>query len=254
MEHVAVILAAGKGTRMKSDLPKVAIPLAGKPLLLHVFDNLLQSGVRRFVFVVGYKKEDVISLVPRHEGVDIDFVEQSEQKGTAHALMCCRDTLGAFQGELLVTCGDMPLIQGETFARLLHGHHENGNMATVLSSQVENPFGYGRLVRDDRGALLRIVEEKDANDEIRKIREVNTGTYVFRSPDIFDALDKIGNANSQQEYYLPDVVQLFRSAKEPRVGSVITHDSRETAGVNSPEQLKDLEGEPDVPAVPTKGV
>jgi UDP-N-acetylglucosamine pyrophosphorylase len=238
--YAAVVLAAGKGTRMKSELPKVAVPLQGKPMLLHVLENLVQSGVKRIVVVVGYKKEEVISLVPPYENVQIDFAHQEEQLGTAHAVLCAEEALKDFNGSVLVACGDMPLIRVETFQNLLNTHEASGNKATVLSAKLENPKGYGRLVRNKSGELIRIVEEKDADEETKKIQETNTGTYIFDAPEIFQILKNIGSENAQNEYYLPDAVEIFRSQGQ-NVGSLILDDAIEAMGANSKEDLEILE-------------
>ncbi len=236
----SVVLAAGKGTRMKSELPKVAVPLKGKAMILHVLESLVAAGVRRIVIVVGYRKEDVISLIPEFPGVSIGFVEQAEQLGTAHALLCAREALQQYRGPLVVACGDMPLIRPETFSALLDQHGEQGASATVLGAYLDDPTGYGRLVRDEEGNLLRIVEEKDATDEIRSINETNSGTYVFNAPDIFQALNKIDASNAQNEYYLPDAIEVFREEGR-RVGSVMLDDPLEAMGANSREDLVTIE-------------
>ncbi len=236
----AVILAAGKGTRMKSELPKVAVPLSGKPMLLHVIEHLVEAGIRHIVVVVGYKKEVVRELVPSIEGVQIRFVEQKEQRGTADALMATESLLSSHHGPLLVACGDMPLIRAETFTHLLAQHRKEENRATVLGAYLENPTGYGRLVRDGSDRLNSIVEEKDATDEIRTIKETNTGTYVFDSPAIFTVLKGIDSQNAQNEYYLPDAISIFRSRGE-HVGAHLLENPDEALGANSREDMEVLE-------------
>lgn len=238
--YAAVVLAAGKGTRMKSELPKVAVPLKGKPMLLHVLENLVQSGIKRIVIVVGYKKEDVISLVPSYEDIRIDFANQEEQLGTAHAVLCTEEALGDFSGPVLVACGDMPLIRVETFQNLMNAHETSGNKATVLSARLNDPEGYGRLVRNEQGDLVRIVEEKDADEETKKIQETNTGTYIFDAPEIFQILKSVGSENAQNEYYLPDAVEIFRNRGD-NVGSLVLDDAIEAMGANSKEDLDILE-------------
>ncbi len=240
----AVVLAAGKGTRMKSDLPKVAMPMAGKPMLSHVLSHLVQAGIQKFVIVVGYRKEDVISIARRDlapsSGVKVEFAEQLEQKGTGHALLCAKSCLPAEKTTLLVTNGDMPMIRPSTFQKLIACHLEEENAATVFSAVMENPFGYGRLVRDTDGRLQKIVEEKDADDTTKRIREVNSGTYVFISPEIFSIIERIGTQNAQNEYYLPDAVSIYREEGR-NVGSFTAANSWECLGANSPEDLTDLE-------------
>lgn len=209
-DKVAVVLAAGKGTRMKTDQPKVAVELNGKPLLLHVLDHLKGSGVERIVVVVGYKKELVQSLCSKIPGVT--FAEQKEQLGTAHALLCAETELKDFQGSVIVACGDVPMITSETFSNIVKQHKENEFSATVLSAVVEKPTGYGRIIRNSSGEVTAIVEEKDSSAEEKLINEINTGTYVFDGEGLFDSLRKIGNQNAQGEYYLPDLVKLYRNS------------------------------------------
>ncbi len=239
-EAAAVVLAAGKGTRMKSELPKVAAPLAGRSMLNHVLDRLVEAGIRRIVLIVGYKKEEVIALVPEVPGVTFEYAVQEEQKGTAHALLCARDTLGSFHGPLLVACGDMPLIRSSTVRNLVNTHINSAASATVLSAVLDNPKGYGRIVRDTEGRLEKIVEEKDASDEIRTIQETNTGTYVFNSPEIFSILTRIDSNNAQNEYYLPDAIALLRSGNST-VAALALEDPVEAMGANSREDLLILE-------------
>jgi UDP-N-acetylglucosamine pyrophosphorylase len=236
----AVILAAGKGTRMKSEHPKVAVSVAGRAMLNHVIDHLLNAGIRNFVIVVGYRKEEVMNLVPSIPGISIQYAEQTEQKGTAHALLCTESLLRDFSGNILVASGDMPLVRSSTFRELIEDHNQNHRSATVLSARMAEPFGYGRLVRDDRGRLLKIVEEKDADEAIRSIQEVNTGTYVFESPRIFEILKKIDTGNLQKEYYLTDAVALFRSENSP-VDSLMVKDNTESLGANSMEDVHRIE-------------
>lgn len=240
MSAVALILAAGKGTRMKSDLPKVAVPLAGKPLLVHVIESLVAAGIKSMVIVVGHKKEVVQDLVPDLPGVDIRYAEQTVQKGTAHAVLAAADALKDFSGELLVTCGDMPRIRPDTFQRLLSEHGSDDRAATICTAKLDDPYPYGRIVRSANGTVEKIVEEKDADAATKKIQEVNSGTYVFRSPEIFQVLGKIDSQNSQQEYYLTDVVALYRERGEA-VGAVLMEDAEEVLGVNSKEDLEALE-------------
>ncbi|TGK17904.1 UDP-N-acetylglucosamine diphosphorylase [Leptospira fluminis] len=236
-EAVAVVLAAGKGTRMKTDQPKVAVSLNGKPLLNHVLDHLREAGVADIVVVVGYKKEDVQALCSGIAGVK--FAEQKEQLGTAHAVLSAESAVNGHRGPILVACGDVPMISGETFRALVQTHVENGFAATLLSAKVDQPKGYGRIVRNGSGEVVAIVEEKDATDEQRKIEEINTGTYVFSSDSLFESLKKIGNSNAQGEYYLPDLVALYKKEGK-KLGAVVLKDSGESQGVNSPQDLEAL--------------
>ncbi len=250
----AVILAAGKGTRMKTELPKVAALLAGQPLLGHVMDNLLAAGFRRLIFIVGYKQEVVRELVESHmNGLDdqtiaaatqIEFAEQTEQLGTGHAFLQAEQALQNYSGPILAASGDQPMISAQTFGALLKTHTSGGHGVTVLTAKMPEPFGYGRIVREgadsSAGQIERIVEEKDATDEQRKIDAVYTGTYVYQGPAIFSVLHRVGSNNAQNEYYLPDALELNRADGQTN-GSFRLDDQTEAQGVNSPVELKLLE-------------
>ncbi|GIX40404.1 MAG: hypothetical protein KatS3mg129_0137 [Leptospiraceae bacterium] len=249
MNHLskyAVVLAAGKGTRMKSELPKVLMEVAHKPMILHVLDNLIPLNLEQIVIVVGYKKELVIDKVNQYIASNYDnyknkifFVEQKEQLGTGHAFLMTESLLGNKEGYILVTAGDMPLLQTQSFSKLFDLVIEKNLPGGVLGSRLENPTGYGRLVRNEQNLLERIIEEKDATDEIKKIKEVNTGCYVFKLPEIFAILKEIKNNNNQNEYYLPDVVEIYRK-KNQNFGDFILNDYRESLGANTKEELENL--------------
>lgn len=238
--RMAVILAAGKGTRMKSELPKVALDVAGKPMIQHVLENLKSLNLSKIAVVVGYRQEEVRNRIDLKEFPQVVFAEQLEQKGTAHALLAAREAIGNEPGALLVTSGDMPLIQPDTFEQLFHSQESQEVAASVLSSVQPDPTGYGRLVRDPDGFLERIVEEKDADDEIRKIKESNAGTYVFESPGIFEVLTQIDSSNKQNEYYLPDAVQVYRGQGR-KIGTLVLNDTDQTLGANTVDELASLE-------------
>jgi UDP-N-acetylglucosamine pyrophosphorylase len=238
--RMAVILAAGKGTRMKSELPKVALPVAGKPMIQHVLEQLQPLGLSRIAVVVGYRKEEVMNRIDSESFPNVVYAEQVEQKGTAHALLAAKEAIGTEPGELLVTAGDMPLIQTSTYTQLFESQESQKTAASVLSSIQEDPTGYGRLVRDADGFLERIVEEKDADEETKKIRESNAGTYIFESPGIFEILTNIDSQNKQNEYYLPDAVQVYRSQGR-KVGTFVLPDSNQTLGANTVDELAILE-------------
>lgn len=231
----AVILAAGKGTRMKSELPKVAVVLNESPLLLHVLRNIESAGIERKVVVVGYRKDVVTDIAKSFSGVE--FAEQTEQLGTGHAVLSAEPKLAPYSGYTIVACGDAPLISAKSFSELIELHKSNGYSATVLSAKMENPTGYGRIIRSaDDGSLLRIVEEKDASPEEKVVNEVNTGTYCFTTEDLFGALKQIGNDNAQKEYYLTDVIKIFRSLGK-KVGAKTLANALESHGINSPDDL-----------------
>jgi UDP-N-acetylglucosamine pyrophosphorylase len=235
--NCALILAAGKGTRMKSDLPKVATLLNNKPLLVHVVDSLQKAGITNIIVVVGFKKEVVMDLLKEYK--NISYVEQTEQLGTGHAVLCAESSLASFSGNLLVCCGDVPLIQPNSFQNLLEHHSQNNLNTTVLSAKLENPKGYGRLIFNENGNLQRIVEEKDATISEKECKFINTGTYIFRSPEVFQNLKKISTQNAQNEYYLPDLIKIeFESTG--KTGTLTLNNHLESLGVNSPEDLEFL--------------
>lgn len=240
----AVVLAAGKGTRMQSDLPKVAMPLHGRPMIQHVLDRIAPLNLETITLVVGYRRDVVEELALRWskdhpEAPKIQFALQEEQKGTAHAFLQAEGVLKDRSGLALVAAGDMPLLRTRSIERLFY-EAESGAAGAVLSAHLDNPRGYGRMVRDDSGKLLRIVEEKDADEPTKAIREVNTGCYVFRIPDIFTVLRQIDSNNKQNEYYLPDAVKLYRERGEPFF-CVQLDDYRESLGANTREDLLQLE-------------
>lgn len=235
-ELVAVILAAGKGTRMKSKLPKVLHEVAGKPMLSHVTAVAAAVGVGRTVVVVGFEGE----LVMRKMGPGLEYAMQSEQLGTGHAVMQTRELLRDFSGTILMLCGDTPLLTRATLATLRQQHQASGAAATVLTARLDDPFGYGRILRDAAGGVAGIVEQKDASAEQLKIDEINTGIYCFEAQPLFAALDGITCDNAQKEYYLTDVLAILaRSGR--KVGAVATADFQETLGINSRLQLAEAE-------------
>jgi len=237
MNNVAcVILAAGKGKRMKSDLPKVLHELGGKPLLAHVLESCKKAGIERTIVIVGFKGE-LVAKAAQPYGVEI--VWQTEQLGTGHAVTQAEESLRDFIGEIVVMNGDVPLISPGTIVALVEEHRRRQAAATVLTAEVDNPKGYGRIVRNPQGLVDRIVEEADANEEIRRIREINSGMFCFSSEYLFTALREVSNDNKQAEYYLPDVVPILARDSHPIAAQVVS-DHREVWGVNSPEQLKQI--------------
>jgi len=233
----AIVLAAGKGKRMKSDLPKVLHQLAGKPLVAHVLDTLKTLSASPVVVVVGHKAEMVKNAI-----VDpgVDFVEQKELLGTGHAVMATESKLRDFDGDALVLAGDVPLLKVDTVEKLITEHRSQKAVATVLTAVVPDPSGYGRIVRGENGMILRIVEHKDASEEERAVKEINTGSFVFDSESLFAALKQVRNDNSQGEYYLTDVMQIFLEKGLPTAG-YCAEDYRQTLGVNSQTELAELE-------------
>lgn len=237
MTHTyAIVLAAGQGTRMKSNLYKVLHPVCGKPMVEHVIDHVRGIGADRVVTVVGHGAEKVEETL----GEKSEYVLQAEQLGTAHAVQQAEELLGDLEGTTLVICGDTPLIRSETMEALVRNHREMGAKATILTAIAEDPTGYGRIIRGEHGEVLRNVEQKDASPEEQAIQEINTGTYCFDNRALFEALKKVKNDNAQGEYYLPDVVGILQS-EGALIGAYACADFSETLGVNDRVVLSQAE-------------
>ena len=232
----AVILAAGKGTRMKSKLPKVLHKVGGHPMLEHVMDAAEAAGCRDNVVVIGHGAELVRELVGDRARIAL----QAEQLGTGHAVLQAADTLKDFTGTVMILCGDTPLLEAEELEKFYAEHVKSGAAATVMSALMDDPFGYGRILRDANGYVAGIVEQKDASEEQKQIKEINTGNYCVEAPLLFEVLRTLGNDNAQGEYYLTDVLAKLR-AMGKKVGGVITADSEMIMGVNSRRQLAEAE-------------
>lgn len=233
---VTVILAAGKGTRMKSRLPKVLHRVCGKPMVEHVLDAAQEIGIERQVVVVGYGAEQVQAAL----GERCAYVVQAEQLGTGHAVLQAESTLYNFEGTVMVLCGDTPLLTAELLAGLLEEHQKRRNTATILTAHLANPTGYGRIIRDQNGFVAKIVEQKDASIEEQTVKEINTGIYCFASNDLFKALHEINANNAQGEYYLTDAIEIIVKAGKP-VGAFVADSAVDTMGVNSRVQLAEAE-------------
>ncbi|MCE4967033.1 bifunctional UDP-N-acetylglucosamine diphosphorylase/glucosamine-1-phosphate N-acetyltransferase GlmU [Staphylococcus chromogenes] len=228
MQKHAVVLAAGKGTRMKSKKYKVLHEVAGKPMIAHVIDQVKVAGIDDIVTIVGHGAERVKETL----GDVSKYSFQQEQLGTAHAVQQAETHLGQLDGTTIVVCGDTPLITGDTLSQLITHHEASNAKATVLSATTEQPFGYGRIVRDaNTGALNRIVEEKDANDEEKQITEISSGIFAFDNATLFKLLHEVDNDNAQGEYYLPQVLTLIQQNGED-VAIFQTDDFDEIIGVN----------------------
>lgn len=232
-EPAAVILAAGKGTRMKSERAKVLHEVAGRPMLAHVVDAVSAAGVSALHVVVGYQADEIAA---RFQGLATVWVQQTERRGTGHALLMADPHLGESHRPILVLCGDAPLVRPATLRALLETHHRAGAAATVLTCEVKDPTGYGRIVRDARGEVAAIVEHGDATEAQREIREINSGIYCFQSPAVFAALRSLRPENRQGEYYLTDVIPMFLG-KGLRVASVKAADPDEVLGINTRQEL-----------------
>ena len=226
-EKYAVILAAGQGTRMKSKLYKVLHPVCGKAMVDHVLTQLERVGIDQIVTVVGHGADQVKQLL----GDRTTYALQAEQLGTGHAVMQAEDVLGQKDGITLVTCGDTPLFTAETFKQLFAYHEQQGAAATVLTAHTDQPFGYGRIIRDAAGTVAKIVEQKDATPEEAAVQEINTGVYCFNNQELFAALHQLSNDNAQGEYYLTDVIGILKQAGK-QVGAFQMDDFTESMGVN----------------------
>lgn len=228
-----VILAAGKGTRMKSSLPKVLHRVAGLPMIEHVIAAANRLSPASTTVVIGHHADAVRGALAAHGS--IGFVVQEPQLGTAHALLTTEPLLRDHKGTLVLLSGDVPALTGTTLERLVHQHLRTRAAATVITAHVPNPFGYGRIVRDN-GVITRIVEQKDASEGERAITEINSGIYAFELNGLFTAVRSIGSANAQREYYLPDLVSIFRAQGRP-VETVCVDDATEIQGINSRLEL-----------------
>lgn len=228
----AVILAAGQGTRMKSALPKVLHEVAGQPMLTHVVNAARQAGAGQTVVVIGHGAEQVKSAFA---SAGVTFALQAQQLGTGHALQCAAPALAGFAGDLLLLCGDVPLLRAETLIALLEHHHNQQATVTVLTTEMTDPHGYGRIIRGADG-VERIVEEKDATPSERAVCEINTGIYAFSAPRVFELLAGLTNDNAQGEYYLTDVLVAARAAGE-KVAALPVAQAEEAMGINDRVQL-----------------
>lgn len=233
----AIVLAAGKGKRMESDLPKVLHEIAGKPMVRHLLATLERIDIEKTIVVVGHQAQRVMDCLA---SPNIVFVRQGELLGTGHAVSMTEYELSDFSGDVIVLVGDIPLLRAETIRGLLSEHRRKDAAGTVLTADFPDPTGYGRVLRGEDGAILRIVEHKDATEEERKVAEINTGTFVFKKIPLFEALRKIKNDNRQGEYYLTDVMKVLVDSGMPTAGYRVA-DYRETLGINSAEELKFVE-------------
>ncbi|MFJ7367677.1 bifunctional UDP-N-acetylglucosamine diphosphorylase/glucosamine-1-phosphate N-acetyltransferase GlmU [Peribacillus frigoritolerans] len=232
----AIILAAGQGTRMKSKLYKVLHPVCGKPMVQHVIDQVNQLQIEDIVTVIGHGAEKVQEQL----GDSCKYALQEQQLGTAHAVMQAESVLSARSGTTLVICGDTPLIKAETMKELIALHEQSQAKATILTAYADNPAGYGRVLRGEGGLVEKIVEHKDASEEERYVKEINTGTYCFDNQALFSALKKVSNENVQGEYYLPDVIEILKEEGEV-VTAFQSSEFEETLGVNDRVALSQAE-------------
>ncbi len=232
---MAIVMAAGKGTRMKSKKSKLVQKIYGKEVVKRAVENAEKAGVNEIVAVVGYMKEEVMAVL----GDKAKYAYQDEMLGTGHAVMQAKEFLKGKKGKVLVLNGDVPLIRPETLNKLLEKSIENKEYATLLTAIYDNPTGYGRIVRDEGGNISAIVEEKDTTEEQKEIKEINAGIYCFDIEELLYALEKITPNNAQGEYYLTDVIQIMNE-KGLKTGAVIVEDNTEILGINDRIQLEML--------------
>lgn len=237
MKRLAIVLAAGQGKRMKSKLYKVLHPVCGKPMVGHVLDTVKKAGCERNIVVVGHGAEAVQSYL----GASAEYVLQEQQLGTGHAVKQAGPLIGQEEGTTIVICGDTPLVTTETLEALFELHSRKGAAATILTASMDNPKGYGRIIRGQDGSVQRIVEQKDCTAEEDAVKEINTGTYCFNNSKLFAALEKVTNNNAQQEYYLTDVIGILVGEGEV-VEGYMTDDLAESIGVNDRLALSEAEG------------
>jgi len=232
-ECAALILAAGEGTRMKSSLAKVLHRVVGKTMIRHVLETVQAVSPSRIVIVIGHQADAVRSEL---EGERVEFVFQEPRLGTGRAALMSEGSFDGFAGTIVVLNGDTPLLRPRTLERLAAFHRGESASATVLSAEIDDPTGYGRIVRDGQGTFLRITEHKDANDSVRAIREIDSGIFCFESADLFSALKRVGRRNVQGEYYITDVMETLQG--EGKRVAVFRCDQREEVlGINTVEQL-----------------
>jgi bifunctional UDP-N-acetylglucosamine pyrophosphorylase/glucosamine-1-phosphate N-acetyltransferase/UDP-N-acetylglucosamine pyrophosphorylase len=231
----AVVMAAGKGTRMKSDLPKVLYPVLNRPMIEYVLDVLEQAGVEKILTVVGYRSGLVRETLAHRK--NLIFVEQTEQLGTGHAVMVCRDELKGHKVPVMVVAGDCPMIQVDSVKKLFDAYREPVPACILGTAHKENPAGLGRIVRDSNGEFSRIVEEKDAAAEQKAITEVNMSYYVFNTPDLLECLTHLKTDNAQKEYYITDAPAVLKQQGKKVIALPVLKPI-ESLGINTVEEAK----------------
>jgi bifunctional UDP-N-acetylglucosamine pyrophosphorylase/glucosamine-1-phosphate N-acetyltransferase len=227
-DTAVIIMAGGRGKRMKSDLPKVLHNLAGKPILKYVLDTVNKLQLKRKILIVGYKSEKIRELI----GDKVEYVEQSEPLGTAHAVLQTKKVLSDFKGDVLILSGDVPFLAVKTIKRLIRHHKRNDFYCTLISTILENPEGYGRIIRDKEGEIKGIVEEMDLSADKKEIKEINTGIYCFDKEKLFKTLEKINPDNNQGEYYLTDSIKML-SGEGLAIGNIMVEEYLEAFGINT---------------------
>ncbi len=227
-----IILAAGKSTRMNSDLPKVLLPLNSRPLLFYILKTVKDAGLERIIIVVGKNHNQVMKTFPDDK---VEFARQKDLLGTADAVKTCEELLHEDE-EILVCYGDTPLITAKTIKKLIETHRKEQADATILTTILENPFGYGRIVRDELNQVMAIVEEKEATDELKKIKEINSGAYIFNWKRLAPVLNGLQPSPRTGEYYLTDTITGLK-ASGAKITTYVAPDSNEILGVNTPEEF-----------------
>jgi UDP-N-acetylglucosamine diphosphorylase/glucosamine-1-phosphate N-acetyltransferase len=229
-----IILAAGKGTRMKSDRAKVLHAICGRPMLAYVVDMARAAGVEHIAVIIGHQS-DVVRETFQAQG--LIFVEQTEQLGTGHAVLQAKDVFADYEGTIIILCGDVPLLPVSALMDLVESHISEEAVVTVLTTIAGDPTGYGRVIKRENGVIEKIVEEKDATRDEKKIREINTGIYCVNSRFLFKAVEEINNNNRQKEYYLTDIIEIA-CKRGHKVTSMIASNPIEVMGINTPEDLQ----------------
>lgn len=230
----AIILAAGKGTRMETDLPKCAYPINGTPMVEYIVNSCRKSGINKILVVVGHKKEHIQKIF----NGSVEYVLQEQQLGTANAVMCTKSILAEKEGFCLIFPGDMPLINEDIITKLVNYHSDNKNDLTIVTTKIDTPDGYGRIYRED-GKIKKIVEALDATPEILAINEINSGVYCVDIKLLFSALDKIKNNNRKKEYYLTDIVEIL--CDDYKVDTFVVADSNYLLGINDVSTAQKVE-------------
>jgi UDP-N-acetylglucosamine pyrophosphorylase len=238
MSLAIVIMAAGKGTRMQSDLPKVLHEANGKPLVAYVIEKSQALDPEKIVLIIGHQAEKVRQATA---SFPVAYALQEPQLGTGHAIMQTEPLLADFNGEIIILSGDAPLFTARTLREIVAFHRSKQAVATVMTAEIDDPTGYGRIIRSDDGEeVLKIVEQKDASEQEKAVKEINSGVYVFNASELFSALHGITNNNAQGEYYLTDVFGIC-FGKGKKVCAFKIADPNEIRGINTPEQLREAE-------------
>jgi bifunctional UDP-N-acetylglucosamine pyrophosphorylase/glucosamine-1-phosphate N-acetyltransferase len=236
-KKACIILAAGQGKRMNNpEVPKVLAPLSNKPLLWYVFEQIKPFMFDKVFVITGYKRNSVDGFIQDYNLTNCEVVHQLEQLGTGHAVAQAKEKFTDVDCDVLILCGDVPLLQNRTIGEVFHFHYQNDSDVTVVSSITENPTGYGRIIRDENKNFIKITEEKDASDSEKSIKEVNSGIYVVKSKLLFSALEKVSNQNNQNEYYLTDIIGILKSeSKKVMAEPLVSFD--EIQGINTADDL-----------------